>query len=565
MTKNLLAFIALGSTCALAAAPSYRNPLPLTDAGGRAVENCADPAVLRADDAWFMYCTSDALASDDQVRKGVLRHHILPMFRSTDLVRWTHVGDAFAAPPAWAEEDARLWSPEIAFIDGRYLLYYAATDTRTPFGGEPGCGEDSAIGVATAPSPTGPWTDLGRPLVAPRRAGPGCNFEWTIDPETLAADDGSRWLYYGSYRGGIEVRRLAPDGLAAPADGAVPIALASRYEGAEVVRRDGFYYLLLSSAHCCNGPLTGYGVFAARSASPTGPFVDADGNALLDAAIGGTPVLAMNGNRWVGPGHVAVVPDAAGQDWLVYHAVNRNAPYFGGHPGYTRRPVLLDALDWEGGWPRVAWGPSDAARVAPALRAGDAQPHRACARPNDQAGDALAPHGDEFDGPALAPRWRWVRPPAPGAWAVEGGTLRLDTQAADLHGGRNDAALLVQAAPRGDVLVETRVELDVPSSGCCYDFVQAGLAFYRDDDNYVRLTHVAIGATRQVEFAKEVGPVPQHYPRFGGTLVGTPGRWTWLRIVRRQQVGHAAYTAYSSRDGRNWTRGGTWTHSLGGG
>jgi len=28
--------------------------------------------------------------------------------------------------------------------------------------------------------------------------------------------------------------------------------------------------------------------------------------------------------------------------------------------------------------------------------------------------------------------------------------------------------------------------------------------------------------------------------------------------------GQELYTAYSSQDGQNWTRGGTWTHSLGG-
>ena len=74
--------------------------------------------------------------------------------------------------------------------------------------GEPGCGFDPAIGVAVADSPAGPFT----PVVAPRRAGPGCNFLWTFDPAMTTDVDGSRVLCYGSYYGGIEARRLSSDG-----------------------------------------------------------------------------------------------------------------------------------------------------------------------------------------------------------------------------------------------------------------------------------------------------------------------------------------------------------------
>jgi arabinan endo-1,5-alpha-L-arabinosidase len=39
-----------------------------------------------------------------------------------------------------------------------------------------------------------------------------------------------------------------------------------------------------------------------------------------------------------------------------------------------------------------------------------------------------------------------------------------------------------------------------------------------------------------------------------------------LRIaVRHSQAGDERYTAYTSRDGRQWVRGGTWTHQLGAG
>ena len=50
-----------------------------------------------------------------------------------------------------------------------------------------------------------------------------------------------------------------------------------------------------------------------------------------------------------------------------------------------------------------------------------------------------------------------------------------------------------------------------------------------------------------------------HLTGVGSPVVGPPGDWTWLRIVRRGDE----YRAYSSTDGVTWIRGGVWTHDLG--
>ena len=148
----------------------------------------------------------------------------------------------------------------------------------------------------------------------------------------------------------------------------------------------------------------------------------------------------------------------------------------------------------------------------------------------------------------------------------------MQTQPADLFEGSNNASVLTRDAIADDWMVETRVKLDLPAEGCCFNFVQAGLVVYDDDDNFIKLVHVSIWNTRQTEFAKELGPVPRGYPRYGNTVVGAPGEWTWLRIVKRNEGPHTAtglyggperYTAYTSLDGVRWTRGGTWTHHLG--
>lgn len=60
--------------------------------------------------------------------------------------------------------------------------------------------------------------------------------------------------------------------------------------------------------------------------------------------VGGTPVISMSGNRWVGPGHNTVFQDLAGQWWTIYHAIDVNEPYFEGAVGFTKRPALLDPL-----------------------------------------------------------------------------------------------------------------------------------------------------------------------------------------------------------------------------
>jgi arabinan endo-1,5-alpha-L-arabinosidase len=546
----------------LAQGSTYRNPLDIRTNGDVTVESCADPTIIRAadpqDDAWYLYCTTDPLHGDDRDADGNLRFHLIPTFASRDLVSWEYLGDAFGERPSWVAPNAGLWAPEIAFFDGLYHLYYAASGTALPGGG-------SAIGVATSRSPAGPWTDSGKPVVEPHDAPccPGAR-RWVFDPEVIETREG-KFIYFGSYFGGISVRELSSDGLASDPASETQIAIPNRYEGAQVIEREGFYYLLASATDCCRGPLTGYSVFAGRSEDPRGPFVDRDGVSFLAGRVGGTPVISMNGNRWVGTGHHDVLTDFGGQDWMIYHAVDRGDPYFAGAAGFTKRPVLLDALDWVDGWPTVRGGrwASDGPELLPAAQPGEASLYRPRSPLPDRAGSGIWEDG--FDGVELGDAWEWVREPAGDAYSVEEGSLRWPTQDADLHEDSDSASVLVRSAPEGDYLVETRVRLDVPPEGCCFNFVQAGLVIYGDDDNYLKMVHVSIWETRQTEFAKEEGPVPGGFPRYGNTVVSPPGEWTYLRIAREEHDGEELYTAHVSLDGEHWTGGGTWTHRLGDG
>ncbi len=541
------------------------------------VESCADPTVLRGqqpgDHFWYMYCTTDPLNDQDTAGSGDVEFHPIPMMRSRDLVNWKYLGDALPDPPSWAAEGAGLWAPDVVYskAHNRYYLTYVVTDVDASVSGEENCGEDSAIGVATSRRPTGPWRTSDTPVVEPRRNGPGCNFFWTYDPDVLGDSIGtSSILYYGSYYGGLFGTKVAvtPQGMRSVGEGK-QITIANRYEGPNVVRRGGYYYLFASATNCCNGPLTGYSVFAGRSTSPLGPFVDREGNSLMAGRVGGTPVISMNGNRWVGTGHNSVFRDFDGQWWTVYHAVDRFDPYFESEPGFTKRPALLDPIDWINGWPTVRaerWA-SDQRMPAPAAQPREESRYEPRPLADDRPGERLSRYSDGFNGSSLGEQWSWVRKPAPATYGVEGGDFRFDTQAADLYVDSNDASVLTEAAPNGNYVVETKVKLNVPAEGCCFNFVQAGLVAYDGDDRFIKLTNTSIFETRQTEFAKEVASAPAGSPRYGNTVVGPPAEWTWLRIVKRDadiRGGDSeTYTAYTSQDGERWVRGGTWTHDLG--
>jgi arabinan endo-1,5-alpha-L-arabinosidase len=62
----------------------------------------------------------EAYGTTDPLREGERTRHLIPTARSTNLVDWTYVGDAFteSTKPSWATPDAALWAPDIRYLDG---------------------------------------------------------------------------------------------------------------------------------------------------------------------------------------------------------------------------------------------------------------------------------------------------------------------------------------------------------------------------------------------------------------------------------------------------------------
>jgi arabinan endo-1,5-alpha-L-arabinosidase len=79
-------------------------------------------------------------------------------------------------------------------------------------------------------------------------------------------------------------------------------------------------------------------------------------------------VILEAGGTWWAPGHNSVAVDAAGNDWIVYHAVDVRQPRVKPSDDVnTRRVMLIDRLHWRDGWPRVEGGmPSSGPKLGPA-------------------------------------------------------------------------------------------------------------------------------------------------------------------------------------------------------
>ena len=327
----------------------YRNPVLDSD--------FPDPAVIRAKDGlYYAYATQTEWGG---------RWTNLQVARSSDLVSWEPLGDALPVKPGWARWTQDFWAPHVAEHDGRYYLYYSARPDPTPSDSNPGF----CLAVATADRPEGPFTDVGRPLHC------GAGFV-NIDPFTY--DDpatGRRLLYWGSDFSPILVQELAADRMSfATGSRAVELVPAVRgtdltqyqrmIEGAWVVLRNGWYYLFYSGDACC-GPNAHYAVMVARSRSATGPF-----ETLAQATGAPTSVILEQRGIWVAPGHNAVIRDEAGEDWMLYHAVDSRRPR--SKPGAqinTRRVMLLDRIVWTDGWPRIEGnGPSTTPQTRPKTR-----------------------------------------------------------------------------------------------------------------------------------------------------------------------------------------------------
>lgn len=294
-----------------------------------------DPAIIEHGGTYYIFSTG----------RGI------PIRRSRDLVHWESAGRVFEEMPGWVAEAVpaargSLWAPDISFFNGRYHLYYSVSS----FGSQ-----RSAIGLATnatldATAPEYRWEDHG-PVV---HSVPGVSTFNAIDPNVVLDTEGEPWLSWGSFWGGIKLRRIdAATGMLSASDTTLH-SLAARQgpdvaEGPEntqsieapfIIRRGDYYYLFVSFDMCCRGLRSTYNIRVGRAEAVTGPYVDEHGIAMTQA--GGTLVLAGAG-RVRGPGHNSVLIEGD-KHYLVHHFYDAESE---GRSRLQIRPIAWT----EDGWP----------------------------------------------------------------------------------------------------------------------------------------------------------------------------------------------------------------------
>lgn len=299
------------------------------------VQRVHDPCIIAAEGAYYLFCTGGGIA----------------IRRSADLLRWERIGAVFAEAPEWTRQEVPgsrgLWAPDIAFVNGRYHLYYSVST----FGKNRSC-----IGLATnvtldPADPRYKWIDQGKVV----ESTPGKDDFNAIDPNLVLDERDCPWLTWGSFWGGIKMCRIDPaTGKPDPADRQV-YALAARPESKAIeapfmIRRGDSYFLFVSFDLCCRGAESTYRIMVGRARAITGPFVDRDGRPMLRG--GGTQVLA-GGGRVRGPGHNAILTKDE-RHWLVHHFYDADAR---GIATLQIRPLRWD----EQGWP-IAGEPIESPR-----------------------------------------------------------------------------------------------------------------------------------------------------------------------------------------------------------
>ena len=286
----------------------------------------ADPEILysRQTGKYYIYSTSDGYAQ--------WGGWYLTAYSSTDLKSWTPEGvvlDLRSPQVTWANGNA--WAPAIEekLIDGKYkyFLYYS---------GNAADNSGKQIGVAIGDSPTGPFKDLGHPLVSQSPTGRGQQID--VDVFTDPAS-GKSYLYWGNgYMAGAELNddmvSIKDETLTVMTPQGGTLKTHAYREAPYVFFRHGVYYFLWS-VDDTGSP--NYHVAYGTSDSPLGPI-----------QVAKSPiVLIQNADKEVyGPAHNAVIRKPGTDEWyIVYHRINKHFLDKDKGPGYHRE-VCIDRMEF---------------------------------------------------------------------------------------------------------------------------------------------------------------------------------------------------------------------------
>lgn len=319
----LLACILMATACtsheAKPAVSAMTNPNPAAFTNPVYTDDFPDPALLRVGNMFVAYATQG-------------NEHNIQTLTSSDLVHWQPGPDALPELPAWASS-GNTWAPEVIEVDGRFVMFYVARDTRSG---------RQCIGRAESTTPTGPFRDQSpEPFICQAELG------GSIDPNPFRSSNGMLYMYWKNDGNccGLPVhiygQRLSLDARHPLGQSAVLLGVTHPWQGTlieapEMVEHNGAYVLFYSANDYASDH---YAVGYAHCAGPLGPCTDASP----------TPWLASTQDA-AGPGHCYPFTLPDGSTWLLFHAWRPDA--IGSQsPG---RQLWLQPVAWHGDQPVTA-------------------------------------------------------------------------------------------------------------------------------------------------------------------------------------------------------------------
>lgn len=239
----------------------------------------ADPTVKKFGDTYYVYATTDGSGAGFGPSQ---------VWCSKDFENWTIM------PMNWPDSHW-IWAPDVMqHTDGTYRLFYC---------------QPCNLYEGVAQTPRGPWRNIlgeSEAVLVPDRF---VKNAITLDGQTFVDDDGSVYLYWGTwgiYKGfGCGAGKMTPDLKGFSETRLIPnTEVTDFFEAPFVLKKDGIYYFMYSSDSCHDST---YHVQYATATSPLGPYT-----------YRGTILKTSADGTIHGPGHHSILKE--GNDYyIVYH------------------------------------------------------------------------------------------------------------------------------------------------------------------------------------------------------------------------------------------------------
>lgn len=262
----------------------------------------ADPTVKKFGDTYYVYATTDGSGAGFGPSQ---------VWCSKDFENWTIM------PMNWPDSHW-IWAPDVMqHSDGTYRMFYC---------------QPCNIYEGVAETPRGPWKNVlgeSEAVLVPDRF---VKNAITLDGQTFVDDDGSVYLYWGTwgiYKGfGCGAGKMTPDMKGFTETRLIPnTEVKDFFEAPFVMKKDGVYFFMYSSDSCHDS--TYHVQYATSTDGPLGPYT-----------YKGTILKTSKDGTVHGPGHHSILKE--GNDYyIVYHRHDNPHSNRGFH-----RQLCIDKLEF---------------------------------------------------------------------------------------------------------------------------------------------------------------------------------------------------------------------------